>query len=141
MQITFDSEGRPVRTPLRKEYKEGDEWSPVVDPVEVLEVKGSVISDQPPPTQNGRPAIQDLVVQDIQERKQVGIERYGTPLQGFNGRDGLVDLYQELLDAVQYVRQLIYERDTPMKLESEETDTITSDARERSREDGQGSPG
>lgn len=54
--------------------------------------------------------VQDLVIEDITERKRVGIERYGTPLQTFNGRDALIDLYQELLDAVMYTRQLIEER-------------------------------
>lgn len=33
------------------------------------------------------------------------------PLQGFNGRDALWDLYEELFDAVQYLRQALYERD------------------------------
>lgn len=67
--------------------------------------------DQPPPTPNQRPAIQDLVIRDIAERKRVGVARYGTPLQGFNGRDALMDAYQEALDLVQYLRQAIYERD------------------------------
>jgi hypothetical protein len=66
---------------------------------------------QPPPVPNDRPAIQDLVLADVAERKRVGIERYGVPLQGFNGRDALRDLYEELLDAVQYLRQALYERD------------------------------
>lgn len=54
--------------------------------------------------------VQDLVITDIEERKRVGIERYGTPLQTFNGRDAVIDLYQELLDATMYVRQHIEER-------------------------------
>ena len=69
------------------------------------------IADQPSPIINDRPAIQDLVLADVAERKRIGIERYGTPLQGFNGRDALVDLYQELLDACVYVRQVLFERD------------------------------
>jgi hypothetical protein len=69
------------------------------------------VTKQPSPVPNDRPAIQDLVAADVAERKRVGIERYGTPLQAFNGRDALRDLYEELLDAVQYVRQLMYERD------------------------------
>ena len=36
---------------------------------------------------------------------------YGTGLQTFNGRDALIDLYQELMDAVMYLRQLIAEED------------------------------
>ena len=67
--------------------------------------------DQALPECNDLPSIQSLVVLDIDERERVGIERYGTPLQAHNGRDALRDLYEELLDACMYVRQLMYERD------------------------------
>lgn len=53
---------------------------------------------QPPPVPNDQPVIQDLVLKDIAERKRLGIERYGAPLQPFNGRDALLDAYQEALD-------------------------------------------
>lgn len=66
---------------------------------------------QPPPLTNDLPAIQDLVQADIGKRKQVGIERYGTPLQAFNGRDALTDAYEEALDLCQYLRQALFERD------------------------------
>lgn len=56
--------------------------------------------------------IQDLVIADIQARKRVGIERYGTPLQPHNGRDVDRDLYEELLDATMYQRSRMVERDT-----------------------------
>lgn len=69
------------------------------------------IVDQPPPVGNDRPAIQDLVLADIAERKRIGIERYGRALQPHNGRDALVDAYQEVLDLAMYVRQEIEERD------------------------------
>ena len=68
------------------------------------------ITDQPAPVPNDRPDIWALVLADMAERRRVGIERYGTPLQPGNGRDALVDLYQELLDAVVYARQYIEER-------------------------------
>jgi len=45
----------------------------------------------------------------MEERRQMGFEKYGTPLQAFNGRNSLVDLYQELLDAVVYIRTQIEE--------------------------------
>lgn len=35
-------------------------------------------------------------------RREMGIVKYGTPLQRGNGRDHLVDLREELLDAVAY---------------------------------------
>ncbi len=66
---------------------------------------------QPQPVKNEQPCVQDMVIADLEARKAVGIERYGTTLQPFNGRDVLMDLYQEILDAANYMRQLIYERD------------------------------
>ncbi len=68
------------------------------------------IADQPPPIPSDRPAVWDLVVADMKERDQVGRARYGTPLQPHNGRDALVDAYQEALDLVVYLRQAIEER-------------------------------
>jgi len=67
--------------------------------------------DQQPPTPNNLPEIHDLVCGDIQARKRLGTERYGTPLQPHNGRDALRDHYEELLDACAYARQMLFERD------------------------------
>lgn len=44
----------------------------------------------------------DPLVADMEARRQQGIERYGTPLQVDNGRDGGADAYQEALDAIAY---------------------------------------
>jgi hypothetical protein len=69
------------------------------------------IEDQPVPVwQANGTAIQDLVIQDMRERKAIGEARYGTPLQAHNGRDALVDAYQEALDLCCYLRQAIEER-------------------------------
>jgi uncharacterized protein YhaN len=68
------------------------------------------ISDQPPPTTNDLPAIWPLVIADCQERHRLGVENYGTPLQPFNGREALVDAYQEQLDKLACLRQEIEER-------------------------------
>lgn len=57
----------------------------------------------------GAPDIQPLVIRDLQDRYELGKARYGTGLQPFNGRSGLRDLYEELMDAVMYVRQVIEE--------------------------------
>lgn len=77
-----------------------------------LEMNGfeAPIQDQPPPVTNTSRPIWDLVVEDMQARDHVGRERYGTPLQANNGRDALVDAYQEALDLVVYLRQVIEER-------------------------------
>jgi hypothetical protein len=66
---------------------------------------------QPMPAKTGGVAIQDLVITDIADRKAVGLERYGTLLQAHNGRDALMDAYQEALDLAIYLRQVIAERD------------------------------
>lgn len=66
---------------------------------------------QPPPIPNDQPSVQDLVITDILNRKQTGIQKYGTSLQAFNGRDSLMDAYQEALDLCQYLRQALEERD------------------------------
>jgi hypothetical protein len=71
---------------------------------------------QPAPVPSGRAAIWELVLADMATRHQVGVERYGTPLQAHNGRDALRDLYEELLDAVAYTRQAIEERDHPQEV-------------------------
>lgn len=51
-----------------------------------------------------------LVLKDMEERRKHGIEKYGTPLQPHNGRDPLIDAYQEALDLCVYLRQAIEER-------------------------------
>ena len=66
---------------------------------------------EPDPVPNDGPAVWDLVLADIQERDALGRQRYGTPLRPHNGRKPLRDLYQELLDAVAYTRQELFERE------------------------------
>lgn len=68
----------------------------------------TTIADQPPP-QPGEGDVWKLVIADMEERHDVGIARYGTPVQPFNGRNSLVDAYQEALDLVVYLRQKIEE--------------------------------
>ncbi len=51
-----------------------------------------------------------LVLADMEDRRRLGIERYGVPLQAHNGRDALIDAYQEALDLAVYLRQAIEER-------------------------------
>lgn len=93
------------------------------------------IVDQPPPVGNDRPAIQDLVLADIAERKRLGIERYGRALQPHNGRDALVDAYQEVLDLAMYVRQEIEERsDAAAEGAAAEREKIVGFLRHRARQ-------
>lgn len=56
------------------------------------------------------PCTQDLVIADIEERKKIGLAKYGTLLRPFNGRDSIVDAYQESLDMTIYLRNEIEKR-------------------------------
>jgi hypothetical protein len=78
---------------------------------------------EPPPIHTGGPAIWPLVIADLrlrftyaehlfedaEERNRLGTEKYGTPLQSGNGRNPLIDAYQEDLDLMVYLRQAIEE--------------------------------
>lgn len=62
-----------------------------------------------------RPAVWDLVIEDMRARDYVGRARYGTALRPHNGRDALWDAYEEALDLCAYLRQAIAERDAAAK--------------------------
>jgi hypothetical protein len=59
----------------------------------------------------GQSTVADKVIDDINERVQLGLDKYGTKLMTFNGRNALVDLYQELIDATMYIKQLLMEEE------------------------------
>lgn len=79
--------------------------------------------DQPMPVPADGPSMHDLVCDDLaafgtnagalaavlQERKALGLARYGTILQAFNGRDALADASDEAADLLVYLRQGIVE--------------------------------
>jgi hypothetical protein len=79
------------------------------DDIYEIAMKG-LSEPEPPPEPTGGPSIWDLVIADMEERDLFGQEKYGTPLQAFNGRKPLNDAYQEALDQVVYLRQEIEER-------------------------------
>lgn len=66
--------------------------------------------DQMAPIPNERPSAHDLVSDDMLERKAYGLNKYASLLQAGNGRNALQDLYEELMDAVVYVRTELEER-------------------------------
>lgn len=73
---------------------------------------GPAIAQQPLPVINGDlPIVQDLVMQDLMARKEFGFSKYASYLHPLNGRDALMDAYQEAIDLTMYLRQAIYERD------------------------------
>lgn len=71
------------------------------------------VTDQPDPIANDAPSAHDLVIQDMLQRKQFGLEKYGTLLQPGNGRKTLRDAYEEILDLAAYLRVAIYEAENP----------------------------
>lgn len=73
------------------------------------------MQEQLQPIENTNPHIADLVIEDMKARKELGIKRYGTPLQAFNGRNALQDAYEEVLDLTVYLRQCIEESDDIVK--------------------------
>ena len=49
--------------------------------------------------------VPDWLRADMKARHELGLQRYGTALTVWNGRDAVVDAYQEALDLVVYVQQ------------------------------------
>ena len=65
---------------------------------------------QPLPVANAERPVWELVIADMRDRDRFGRAKCGTSLQPNNGRDSLIDAYQEALDLVVYLRKLIEER-------------------------------
>ena len=93
--------------------KKGLEPNPVFPAGQAyLRINGSLrVSSwgEPPPKKNTNPPIKDLVSKDIESRADMGFGKYGTYLQGNNGRNALKDAYEEALDLCMYLRQKLYE--------------------------------
>jgi hypothetical protein len=73
--------------------------------------KNKLVKPQRKPKKNklALPNCWDLVIEDMKVRNKDGKEKYGEYLQPWNGRDALIDAYQEALDLCVYLRQKIYE--------------------------------
>lgn len=63
---------------------------------------------QPDP-KRGRASVTDAVIADLQTRREGGIKKYGNELESGNGRNALVDAYQEATDLALYLRQRVME--------------------------------
>ncbi len=70
--------------------------------------------DQPLPVANDHSTIHEQVCADLMDRQALGITRYGQALQPHNGRNALLDAYQEALDLSTYLKQLLLERERPV---------------------------
>lgn len=68
---------------------------------------------EPQPVKTEKPAVPvtTRVIQDLRDKSEAGVAKYGVPLHTFNGRRPLVDAYQEALDLAQYLKQAIMEED------------------------------
>jgi hypothetical protein len=86
--------------------------TPVVAPPEVMAAgeqinaalrKQTSDGEQALPVKNDMDGCHDRVIDFIASRRDVGIERYGMPLQPMNGRDFARDLREELADALCYL--------------------------------------
>lgn len=77
------------------------------------ELDSTLTTPEPPPVPTDGTPVWELVIADMRARDSFGREKYGTPLQAGNGRDPLVDAYQEALDLAVYLRQAIAEREVP----------------------------
>jgi hypothetical protein len=66
---------------------------------------------QPAPTGDGE-SVTDAMIDDLVKRREGGKVKYGCELKTNNGRDSLVDAYQEALDLCLYLRQKIMEKST-----------------------------
>jgi len=53
----------------------------------------------------------DELKKDLDARNAKGFETYGKELRPHDNRDTLQDLFEELLDAVVYIKKLMIERD------------------------------
>lgn len=65
---------------------------------------------QPSPKGMGR-EITPLVLEDLKQRSDAGLKKYGERLHAWNGRSSLRDAYEEVLDLAQYLRQAIEEEE------------------------------
>lgn len=66
---------------------------------------------QPTPKPNDTQPIHEQVIEDLKRRAEAGKKNYGTYLQVNNGRDSLLDAYEEAQDLTLYLKQAILERD------------------------------
>ena len=66
--------------------------------------------DQRLPIMVEGPVIHRLVQDDLEERLVFGMRKYGQPLQAHNGRNALLDGYEEILDLAVYLKTFMEER-------------------------------
>lgn len=73
-------------------------------------------TDQAAPIPNDGPSAHDLVIADLQDRKEHGLRKYNSLLQPFNGRDSVLDAYEEAQDLVVYLANLLEEQKNSIRV-------------------------
>lgn len=69
--------------------------------------------DQRLPIGNALPSMHHEAIVAMNDRKNLGIARYGQPLQPANGRDAALDVFEECLDGAAYGAQVVWEQSHP----------------------------
>jgi len=75
----------------------------------VTDRKNPAVVQQSQPLGDGEVVVYK-VLKDLKGRARFGKRKYGTFLRANNGRDALLDAYQEALDLCMYLAQAIIER-------------------------------
>lgn len=102
--VWSDERASRVSPPETCVMRFGEEWE-CVDPVQG---GFDATRDEPEPDGDGVDVAQ-LVHEDLEDRVEEGREQYGERLQAGNGRNALVDAYEEALDLALYLRQQLAE--------------------------------
>lgn len=69
--------------------------------------------DQPLPIGNQLPSMHAAAIDQLEARLELGIKRYGQPLQPANGRNAALDAWEEALDGAAYGAQVVWEQENP----------------------------
>jgi len=85
-------------------------FSPMQVELQYKERPSTKASDCQPDPRPGKEIVVDVVLTDIKERAEIGRHKYGMYLETNNGRNALWDAYQEAIDLVMYLRQVILEQ-------------------------------
>ena len=75
-----------------------------------LSMKNKAAIPEPPPDK-GQEIVLYHIIDDLHARAEMGEGKYGTVLKTHNGRNALMDAYQEALDLCMYLKQVLLEQE------------------------------
>jgi hypothetical protein len=81
----------------------------------------SHIEPQPAPVPGEGDGVWTQLIADMQARDQFGRQKYRTALHVEDGREGLVDAFQEALDLLVYLKKAILQREQGILTETQAT--------------------